>query len=114
METSGFWNIGAVGEPAPTVNAITSDVTPITSPPSSPVRKSCVRARTSTGSRVSASVAELTRMGITLNMTVSASSSASIAIRLLFFKANFPKSFFALYHTRTRVSNGRKSSRGQS
>ena len=85
-DTSGFWNMGEVGEPAFRVNAITREVSPITSPPRSPVTTSWVSAMTNTGSRVRASVAELTLMGIRLNMIVSARSSARIAIRLLFFK----------------------------
>ena len=84
-ETRGFWNIGAVGDPAPNVNAMTREVTPITSPPSSPVTMSCVSASTKTGSKVSASVAELTLSGIMLRMTVSANNSARMAMRLLFF-----------------------------
>ena len=60
MDTSGFWKSGAVGVAAPTVYAMTSDVTPIINPPSKAVTKSCVRAMTSTGRRVSASVAALT------------------------------------------------------
>ena len=84
--------MGAVGEPAFSVNAMTREVTPITRPPSIPVSISCVSASTKTGSRVSASVAELTLMGIRLSMTVSASNSARSAMRLLFFNAILPLS----------------------